>query len=92
MATRMLCCFQGQEHPNSLDAPLLLVRVVTRAHLCLLGGGAPELFRLLDLALLFNKGTPDGSKRFWFGNQNIFDTKRHVNMFGLRSVASSDQS
>ena len=54
------------EHPNSIDA------AITRSYLRLLGEGAPELSGFLALALLFNKGTPDGSKRFWFG-QNILE-------------------
>src|SRR4051812_38893035 len=34
--------FKVRDHPNSVDAPFPLVRVITRVHVCLLGEGAPE--------------------------------------------------
>src|ERR1041385_7013415 len=47
-------CFSAfgvREHPNSKSMLFLLVRVITRAHLCLLGEGAPELKRVLPMGV-----------------------------------------
>src|ERR1041385_2569782 len=47
-------CFSAlgvREHPNSESMLFLLVRVITRAHVCLLGEGAPELKMVLPMGV-----------------------------------------
>ena len=67
-----------REHPNSVDASFLLVRVVTQLHNFLLGEGAPKLSIFWPCSV-FNEGKalPMGVK-ISDRKSEYLGTKRHV--------------